>query len=415
MRISNSSEIDDEEKRRRHREAQKRYMDKQRMGWNAYFEGSETLTNQISQLNYQLTEKQTALTILQSQLNERNTNISLLQQLVNVKESSRLQLQNQLNNCNSQINRSSDSEPNLVQLRSPELSLGRERSPELIQKDHIISQLQIQNSQFETSISQLQLQNSEKDLTISQLQLQNSEKDLTISQLQSQTSQNDSTIFQLQSQNSQLHSQLSGCVTTDVDRRLQELSQTLNNKIQQEQLCLQTISQLTSDNSGLKIFSDILSDINSKYPKFLPSFVTEIQQPGNHSSYPEIDTWSREQLNRIVPNEILPLDSFRASSPVQVNPSPIINQPLISNPNLNLNPNIPNDVFGHDRTLSLQNPLLITSNINHPASNDPDFQRWRYLYNNNIKKTTEYNNLYQNLRNRYNTTPIQIVKQYSTS
>ena len=43
---------------------------------------------------------------------------------------------------------------------------------------------------------------------------------------------------------------------------------------------------------------------------------------------------------------------------------------------------------------------------------DPDFQRWIFLYYNKIKNTTEYRNLYQNLRNRYKISPIQIVRQY---
>ena len=431
----NSQGSSEEEKRRKHREAQKRYMDRQRLGWQAYFETDEICNNQIAQLNSQLVEKQASITILQSQLNEKDTNISLLQQINNVNESSRLQLQSQLNDSlniisnlrsinsqlQSQLTRSADCEPNVVQLRS-----------QLAQKDDTISQLQEQTSQLQQQVSekdrtisqlqeqtsQLQQQVSEKDRTIfqlqsqtSQLQQQNSEKDSTISQLQLLNSQKDSTI-------SQLHIQLNGCVTVDVDSRLQEMSQALANEMERQRLCLQTINQLNSENSSLKVFRDIISELNSKYPKILPSFVSEILQPGNQSPYPEINTWAREQSNKITPDQILPLTFFKTLSPAQAQVSPyaaFLPSDLTNISNLNPNPN-PNLLIPNVNLLlntSVPQGLADTSNINHPAANDPEFQRWLYLYNNNLKNTREYNNHYQNIRNRYGIPPVQLLQRYT--
>lgn len=45
-------------------------------------------------------------------------------------------------------------------------------------------------------------------------------------------------------------------------------------------------------------------EINNKYPKLLSSFVRELQQPGNTSSISKIQSWAREQSQRINQNEV---------------------------------------------------------------------------------------------------------------
>jgi myosin heavy subunit len=429
IQINNQS-ASEEEKRRKHREAQKRYMDKQRMGWQAYLETDENLNNQIAQLNAQLIEKQASLTILQSQLNEKNTNISLLQQLINVNESSGslrcLQLQSQLNESlntisnlrqadlqstsaqfQSQISHNTNCEPNLIQVRN-----------QLAQKDDTINQLQQQISDKDRTISQLQSQTS-------QFQQQVSDKDRTIFQLQGQTSQLQQQNSEKDSTISQLQVRLSGCVTVDVDRRLQGMSQALANEMERQRVCLETISQLNSENASLKIFRDLAIELNDKFPKILPSFVNEIQQPGNQVSSPELNIWARDQLNLISPNQILTLEAFKNLSPVlATNPYPMTNVPTIqsvlSNPNipyvsLLTNTSVPTVPEYISNFSTAPQNVVNTLNINHPAANDPEFQRWLYLYYNNMKTSREYKNSYQNLRNRYGIPPVQIVKQYSRS
>ncbi len=433
--------LTEDERIEHRRDTQKRYVQNKKEELISYRNEATTLRVQNQILATQLNETQNAVKQLQSQLNEKNSTVTLLQQLNNEKDVSRASLQSQIreqentiNQLRQQLNERNPSSSELqlqqqvyekeIKISQLQIEVNQQQSylsrvqEQNNEKEQKISQLESQVSNFQSSLYQVQQQNSEKDQTISQLQRnvsdsnqtvsqlqqQNSEKDQTITELQNQTSQFESFISQLQLQNSQkdstitqLQSQLSNCVTTDVDRRLQEMSQTLENKNQQEQLCLQTINQLNSENSNLKVFRDIISELNSKYPKFLPSFVYEIQQPGNESAYQEIDNWSREQLNRISSNEIIPLTSFRNLSPSPVNSFPIQTQQIYSNPNI---PNV-----------SLETNTIIP-NVN-PIVNDPNFPRWLSLYNNNMKTSSEYKNLYQNLRNRYGESPVKILKQYT--
>lgn len=203
-----------------------------------------------------------------------------------------------------------------------------------------VSSLNNQFTERNSTINVMRQQISDKDQTITQLQSQNSDKDQTITQLQQQVFDKDQTITQLSNIQSDLQTQLSNCVTTDVDRRLQEMSQTLDSRIQQEQLCLQTINQLNSANSDLTIYRDIVTELNNKYPKILPSFVSEIQRQGNESAHPEINNWASEQVSRILPSEIVSLSEFtnQCPSPALLQPqivsnvtsAPVIQQPIIN-------------------------------------------------------------------------------------
>lgn len=153
-------------------------------------------------------------------------------------------------------------------------------------------------------VSYLNGQLAEKETSKNQLQTQLNEKNTTISQLQQQVADRNTTITQLQGL-------LSRCSDREEVNRIQELVQALTNEIQRGQTCLQTINQLNSENTLLKIFRDLVIEINEKYPKFLPSFVYSIQQPGVQVSSPEISNWAREQLSKINPMQLLPLQHFK--------------------------------------------------------------------------------------------------------
>ena len=444
---------DDEDKRRKHREAQRRYIEKQKMGWEAAFEYQNTIT------------------MLQTQLTEKNTQALLLQQLVNTTESGRLQLQNQLNESSSTItNLNRDLQEKNNTISQLQLSNSQLQS-RISQLESTVSQLDVQtNEQNVTSVSHLQDQLSFKDSTISQLESRNSllqqqilskdtslndseriiiEKDHLISQLQSQVEHFDSSVSTLRNQLtekdasiSQLQSRLNGCVSTDVDRRLQDLSQSLANEMERQKSCLQTINQLNSENANLKVFRDLAIELNNKFPKILTSFVNELQQPGNQASSPELKAWASDQISKISPTLILSLAAFKNPTPTQVplqpnvsvrSPSPIMvpttkqpvatqpitqpiiqplisTQPLISSQNVPFVSLLPNTSVSNipQSRSSMNTPIF-----NHPASNDPDFHRWLYLYQNNLKDGNEFINLYQVLRRRYNMTPVQITKQYN--
>jgi chromosome segregation ATPase len=138
-------------------------------------------------------------------------------------------------------------------------------------------------------VSYLTGQLSEKDNSRSQVQVTLNEKVNTINQLQQQIAEKNATMIQLQTL-------FSRCDNEEVSRRIQELSQALTSEIERQQTCLQTINQLNSENTSLKITRDLLVELNNKYPKVLPSFVYEIQQPGNVSAIPEINNWAKEEV-----------------------------------------------------------------------------------------------------------------------
>lgn len=375
------------ERKRKHAEAQQRYFNKQRLGWQAYSESSDALNNinnLIPQLNSRLSEQQTSIIILQSQLNERNYTISLLQQLLNEREIYRSQLQTQLNEniatistLNQQLSVRQhniqspdvDSEPNLLQARN-----------QLTQKDQIITQLQLQISELTNRITSLTSTNTEKDQTIAQLQ-----------------------------------SRLNNCVTTDVDRRLLELNTALENNIQREQLCLSTINQLNFDNSSLKIYRDIITDLNNKYPKLLTSFVSEIQRPGNESSHPEINSWARDQMSRILPSDILSLSAFtnQGQSPV-FQPSGSQTPDYVSNQLQAIGSQIPVNVSTQQFHMfynenDIPEYQIIPNNINSAVLNQSDLRKFAYLHNNGKLLQPLYKRLYKRLYARYNRSPSDYI------
>ncbi len=61
----------------------------------------------------------------------------------------------------------------------------------------------------------------------------------------------------------------------------------------------------------MRIYKNILVELNDKYPKLLPSFVFELQFPGNAASLPEINNWAMEQVSKINSNEIQSLSAFK--------------------------------------------------------------------------------------------------------
>ena len=434
--------LTDEERVTHRRETQQRYVHNKKEELISYRNENTSLRAQLQILSNQLIEKDLSRSQLQSQLNEKTASITLLQQLLTEKDVLRTSLQSQIRDLDNTIlqlrQQLSDRHPSLSDLQQ-----------QLTEKDSNIAQLQSLVNQNESSISQLQQQLSQKDISVSQLQQQVnecterntfmlhtiSEKDISLSQLRTQLTEKDTTISQLQTR-------LNNCVSTDVDRRLQDMSQSLANEMERQKSCLQTINQLNSENSNLKIFRDLAIELNNKFPKVLSSFVNEIQQPGNLASSPELNAWARDQITKISPTLILSLAPFKSPTPTQVplqpnapvrSPSPIIvpttNQPVATQP---ITQPIIQPLISTQPLISSQNvpfvsllPNTSTSNIpesrssmntpifNHPASNDPDFHRWFYLYRNNLKDGNEYINLYQVLRRRYNMTPIQITKQYN--
>ena len=400
--------LTDEQKAENHRKAQAKYMENQKMG----LVKSKFLEEQIIYMNSQLVDKQAYITILQSQINsevnQKNTSNMLYQQIINDKEAYKIQIESRLNEAlntistlNQQVNDKNSiitqlqsqipNNSNELQQQNAELrnqipileSRVSEKSEELNLRNVELSNLRNSipqlESRYQQEIGELSQNNNQLNQEVNELRTLNNNKDQTITQLEIR---------------------LSGCVTEDIVRRLQELSNSLNDKTQQAQLCLQSISQLTSENSNLKSYRDIVSDLNSKYPKILASFISELQQPGNQSFHPEINNWAREQLSNITPNDVLSLSAFRNLSPV--NAFPIMNQQIFPNPNI---PNV-----------SLQtntNIPTVPQNQANAMVNDPNFQSWLNLYNSNMKNSNEYSRLYQNLRNRYGESPVKIVKQYT--
>lgn len=153
-------------------------------------------------------------------------------------------------------------------------------------------------------VSYLNGQLIEKENSKVQLQSQLNERNNTINQIQQQLNERNVAITQLQTL-------LSRCDNQEENRRNQELVQTLTNQIQREQTCLQIINQLNSENGQLKIFRDLLIELNDKYPKILPSFIFEVLQTGNQLSSADLKKWAREQLFNISQNDYRPLAGFR--------------------------------------------------------------------------------------------------------
>lgn len=268
------------------------------------------------------------------------------------------------NQLQSQLTRSADCEPNVLQLRN-----------QVTQKDSTISQLQQQISELSNRIILLTSSDNDKDRTISQYESQTS-------QLQQQVSEKNSTISQLQAR-------LSGCVTVDVDLHLQEMSQALANEMQRQQLCLQTINQLNSESSSLKFYYNLVLDLANRYPRLLPSFVYDSQQPGSQSPLPDVNNWTREQLSTISPQSVVSLVPFK--SMVQ---TPSLDSSTIT-PNVNI---ISNDPTGRSITT------------------DPDFIRYSSLKQSLGLRTKtkanpvnesqkEYNKLYHKLYSKYGYVP----------
>ena len=388
-----------QQKKDKHAEEQRNYMTRLKMGWMA--QGSEPLTSQIAQLNGQLTELRTGMTILQNQLNEKNVQIGLLQQSINIHESYRSQYQldenfNVVANLNNQLQ----------------------------EKDNIISQLrsQISNNQppqndnveLNRRIEELTLRNTElSELRNSIPQIEN--------RYQQQLSTKDTDISNL---NAQINTLQSDCVRVDLNRRLEELTRTVADKARQEQLCLQTISQLNADNSNLNIFRDFFSDINSRYPKILLSYINELQRPGNQSQYPELNAWAQSELSNITPNNVSSLEPFKrgGESPIMnqnIQPvSKVINQnvqyvPQVVNQNVQSFPQVMNQNVQYIPPVINQHTkmLFISPNNKHPMVKDPLFHQWIPLYNDRVDRNgSEYNKLNYLLKKKYNVTPLNVLK-----
>jgi chromosome segregation ATPase len=153
-------------------------------------------------------------------------------------------------------------------------------------------------------VSYLTGQLSERDNSKSQVQSQLHERNNLISQLQQQVAERNVAVTQLQTL-------LSRCDNQEENRRIQELVQALTSEIQRGQQCLQIINQLNSEKEQMRIYKNILVELNDKYPKLLPSFTYELQFPGNAASLPEINNWAREQVSKINTNQIQSLSAFK--------------------------------------------------------------------------------------------------------
>jgi hypothetical protein len=147
----------------------------------------------------------------------------------------------------------------------------------------------------------------------------------------------------------------------------------------------------------------MIIDINSKYPKILPSYINELQQPGNQSPHVAINNWAKGEVGKLNPLEILPLTPFRiVSTPV----------PSYQSTSVYVQPNLIQPIYNQNIPQVSMQQEADTSNINHQMASDPDFKRWLWLANNNMKGTTEYTRLYDRLRKKYNITPIQVLEGY---
>lgn len=153
-------------------------------------------------------------------------------------------------------------------------------------------------------VSYLTGQLSERENSKSTLQTQLNERNTLISQLQQQVSEKNTAIVQLQTL-------LSRCDNQEESRRIGELVQALTGEIQRGQQCLQIINQLNAEKESLRIYKNILVELNNKYPKMLPSFTYELQLPGNGASLAEIQNWAREQVSKINVNEVRSLTGFK--------------------------------------------------------------------------------------------------------
>lgn len=219
----------------------------------------------------------------------------------------------------------------------------------------------------ENSKNQLQSQLNDRNNRINQLEQQLNERNVAITQLQTLLSRCDSLVSPGQEE------------TRRPINRIGELVQALTNEIQRGQHCLQIINQLNSEKAALEIYKNILVELNDKYPKVLPSFVYEIQQPDNAASLQEISNWARDQLNKISPNQIVSLEPFKNITPVQQ----ILTQPQYVQPAIYSDPDFQN-YMNLKRALGVR-----TKTIRNPATQEHN----------------EYNTLYRRLYSRYGTVP----------
>jgi hypothetical protein len=321
-------------------------------------------------------------------------------------------LQSQNSNLNEQIGQSTVYIMTLINERDQAKALLQSYGLLINEKELRIQLLQQENNRLRLEPCEILQPNSNLENAELRKRIENLES--TVSQQSQQIISNDSLILQLKSQNSekdnrisQLQSQLNGCVTTDLNQRLQDLSLKLENKTQENLSCFETINKLNADKSGLMIYRDFLADINSRYPKFLASYAYDLKQPGNQSQYSEINNWAEKEFSKITPNDILPLTSFKNFI---ITPEPSPKNLGLNTPQVNLNQPV---IYNQNvPQVNLQNELADTSNINHPMAGDVAFKRWLYLYHSN-NKSPEYKNLYESLRKRYKITPVQVVQQYS--
>lgn len=222
-----------------------------------------------------------------------------------------------------------------------------------------------QRDEQKTAQAQLQITNE-------QLNIEIEEHRRTISQLREEVSTCRDDIREKDQALSSCHGDI-----REKDLAILHLRDELSVSTSQLQEIVHTLSQLNLENNNLKIYRDLVIELNSKYPKLLPSFVYEIQQPDNPASSPEVNTWARSQVESLTPTGVISLSAFKS-----ITPAPISNIPCVS------------------------------MKTDHCAFSDNQFQRWLYLWRQNREDSNDYKNLYQILRRRYEVSPVQIIKQY---
>lgn len=144
----------------------------------------------------------------------------------------------------------------------------------------------------------------EKERTRVEIEARLEDRGNVITRLEQQLTERNAEIVQLQGQ-------ISRCDNEEVNRRLEELRRALEERIQSEQVCLQTISQLMSENEGLKAYRDMVAELNTRYPRLLPSYIYEMEMTGNRSGNPQIQQWSRSLIQTLIPNELRSLQELK--------------------------------------------------------------------------------------------------------
>ncbi len=307
-------------------------------------------------MNTQLAQYAANINILISEREQARILLQTQSQLINEKDERIKDLQKENNRLVSEKQTRSQPNYELTNLQNENAELRRQISHlELIviSKDFELSTHRNEIQTQGNTISQQSHQLGLKDVQIMSLENRINVLESSLSQCQQEIRSKDGEI-------SNLSIRLTNCVPENVNTKLQELSITLEAQNNEIKRCLEIISGLNAENRQYKILANLINELHNKYPKILPSFASELLQPGNESSSPDINNWARQQAPNIPPGNVLPLVAFRTQSLLNHIPVTMVNPTSLHDP-----------VPGYTTQQSLQqlsfSPAPIIQSNTHPG------------------------------------------------